>query len=92
MSEPVPEDQKGDEPPPGGGVGAAALRHTRRVVVTVVGATVLALGGIMLVTPGPGFVVLLAGLSVLGLEFAWARRMLRRAKISARMATRKLTR
>jgi len=34
----------------------------------------------MLVTPGPGSLLILAGLSVLALEFVWARRVLRKIK------------
>jgi uncharacterized protein (TIGR02611 family) len=37
-------------------------------------------GIIMLVTPGPGLVVIPIGLAILGLEFAWARRLLRRVR------------
>ena len=67
-----------------------AWRHAKRVVAAVVGATLLLLGTIMLVTPGPGSVVLFLGLSTLAAEFAWARRLLRRAKAAARLAVRKL--
>lgn len=52
----------------------------RRIVVAVVGTTVLLLGVIMLVTPGPALLVIPAGLAILGLEFAWARYWLRRAR------------
>lgn len=52
----------------------------RRVVIGVVGATVLLLGIIMIVTPGPAFVLIPAGLAILGLEFAWARYWLKRAR------------
>ncbi|MGH8194610.1 MAG: PGPGW domain-containing protein [Woeseiaceae bacterium] len=52
----------------------------RRIVVAVVGATVLLLGVIMIVTPGPAFVLIPAGLAILGLEFAWARYWLRKAR------------
>ncbi len=56
------------------------LRSVRRFVVTVVGSTIL-LGGLMLlVLPGPAFVVIPIGLAVLALEFEWARRLLRRAR------------
>lgn len=55
------------------------FRAVRRFVVAVVGATIL-LGGLMLlVLPGPAFVVIPIGLAVLALEFEWARRLLRRA-------------
>ncbi len=45
----------------------------RRIVITVVGLTVLLLGAVMLVTPGPGLLVIPLGLAILSLEFAWAR-------------------
>ncbi len=52
----------------------------RRTVVTVVGLTVLIIGVVMLVTPGPGIVVIPVGLAILGLEFAWARHWLKRIR------------
>ena len=52
-------------------------RTARRIVVAVVGATVVGIGLAMLVLPGPGLVVIPTGLAILGLEFAWARRWLR---------------
>lgn len=52
------------------------LRLARRVVVTVVGVAILALGVVLLVAPGPGFLVLALGLFTLGLEYEWARRRL----------------
>lgn len=55
-------------------------RSARKVVVGVIGASVLALGVAMLVLPGPAFLVIPAGLAILGAEFAWARRLLRLAK------------
>jgi len=60
-------------------------KFARRIVVTVVGVTVLALGIVMLVTPGPAVVFIPVGLAILGLEFAWARTWLKRIreKISA---------
>ncbi len=57
-----------------------ALRHARRVVVSVIGGTVLLLGLILIPLPGPGLVVSAMGLAILGIEFAWARRYLRRMK------------
>jgi putative transmembrane protein PGPGW len=52
----------------------------RRVVVGVIGGTVVLIGIALLVLPGPAFMVIPLGLLVLGSEFAWARRLLRRAK------------
>ena len=52
----------------------------RRVVVFVVGGTVLLTGLVMLAAPGPGLLTILAGLTILAAEFAWARRLLKRTK------------
>lgn len=60
-----------------------ALRNARKVVVAVVGATVLGLGVLMLFLPGPGLVTMFVGLTILAAEFAWARRWLRRARDAA---------
>lgn len=60
----------------------------RRVIISVVGVTIVLLGIVMLVTPGPGLLVIPAGLAILGLEFAWARAWLRKLRegISRRAA------
>lgn len=57
---------------------ARAEAIARRVVVTVIGGTLLVIGAILLVVPGPGVLAISLGLGVLALEFAWARRWLRR--------------
>lgn len=59
---------------------AGAVKRARRLIVGVVGLTVLAIGVALIVLPGPAVVVLLAGLGILATEFAWARRLLRKAK------------
>ena len=56
------------------------LRQARRLVVIVVGFTVLLIGVAMLVLPGPAVVVIPAGLAILAVEFVWARRLLHRMK------------
>jgi len=61
------------------------LRHLRRLVVAVIGGTVVALGVAMIVLPGPAIVVIPAELAILATEFVWARRLLQAAR-------RKLTR
>jgi tellurite resistance protein TerC len=52
----------------------------RRVVIFVVGMTVLLFGLALLVLPGPAFLVVPAGLAILGIEFSWARRWMRRGR------------
>ena len=57
-----------------------ALRQARRLVVLVVGSSVVAVGVLMIVLPGPAFVVIPAGLAILATEFVWARRLLDRVR------------
>ena len=56
------------------------VKAARRVVIAIIGVTVLALGVVMIVTPGPAFVMIPAGLAILSIEFAWARNWLRRLR------------
>lgn len=58
----------------------------RRIVVAVVGTTVVLVGVVLIFTPGPALVVIPAGLAILGIEFAWARRWLRRLKDTSKAA------
>lgn len=60
----------------------------RRVVVTVVGGSVVLLGIALLVLPGPAFVVIPIGLAILGLEFAWARHWLQKIRETTEKAIR----
>lgn len=59
-------------------------RYGRKVAVGLVGGVVLAAGVAMLVLPGPGLVVVAAGLAILAIEFAWAQRARRRVEHRAR--------
>lgn len=61
-------------------IAESLLRQARRVVVGVIGSTVLLVGVALLVLPGPAFIVIPAGLAILAMEFAWARRWLQRLK------------
>jgi tellurite resistance protein TerC len=53
----------------------------RKLIVAVIGVTILLLGVAMVVLPGPAFIVIPVGLGVLATEFAWARRAVRRARV-----------
>ena len=57
-----------------------------RLSVAAVGFAVLAVGVVMLVTPGPGLLVIIAGLAILAHEFAWAAIALEKAKARAAQA------
>jgi putative transmembrane protein PGPGW len=60
------------------------IKVVRRVIVSVIGVTVLFIGIALLVLPGPAFVVIPAALAILATEYAWARRWLRRGRRIAR--------
>ena len=61
-------------------------RNGRRIAVTVIGVLVLLAGLVLLVLPGPGWVLIFVGLSILGSEYVWAQRLLRMAKKQANNA------
>ncbi len=52
----------------------------RKVFKATIGGSIILLGVVMLVTPGPGIVTILIGLSILASEFPTARRILNRLK------------
>lgn len=56
------------------------IKVVRRVIVSVVGATVVLIGIALLVLPGPAFVVIPVGLAILATEYAFARRWLRKVR------------
>ncbi len=57
-----------------------------RLSVAAAGFVVLAVGLVMLLTPGPGLLVIIAGLAILAHEFAWAAKALDKAKSRAAQA------
>lgn len=63
-----------------GRIAKITYKVARRIVVAIVGSTVLLLGVVMLVTPGPGLLIIPLGLAILSIEFAWARYWLRRVR------------
>jgi uncharacterized protein (TIGR02611 family) len=58
----------------------------RRVAVTVVGTVIVVVGVVLLIAPGPGVLVILLGLTVLAVEYEWARRRLIAVRALARSA------
>lgn len=60
--------------------GPLPYRLAKRIVTGVIGGTLLLLGAIMLITPGPGILAIFLALVILAAEFAWARLWLRRLK------------
>ena len=60
------------------------LRHAWRTIIIVVGSTLVLIGLAMLVLPGPGIVVIIAGLAILAREFIWAQGLLDKAQNTAK--------
>lgn len=58
-------------------------RWARRMVVAMIGGTILLIGVAMVILPGPAIIVVPLGLGVLGLEFAFARHWLRKLRATA---------
>ena len=69
----------------------AWITWLRRIAIGIAGGIVLLIGIAMIVLPGPAFVMIPAGLAILGLEFAWARRWLKKARDKARALKEKAT-
>jgi len=55
-------------------------KTARRIIVAVVGASVLLVGIVMIVTPGPAIIVIPIGLAILAIEFVWARHWLKKLR------------
>ena len=56
------------------------LKPVRQLVVFVLGMSVLVVGIVMIVAPGPATIVIPAGLAILATEFVWAQRWLKYLK------------
>ncbi len=54
------------------------VQQAKRLIKIIIGFTVILFGLIMLVTPGPGIVAIVLGLAILGTEFVWAKRLMKR--------------
>lgn len=74
--------------PPGTRSPWLVYRLLRKLVVAAVGGSVVLVGAVMLLTPGPAFLVIPAGLAILATEFVWAQRLLERARKQAMDAVR----
>jgi tellurite resistance protein TerC len=60
-----------------------SYRQARRIVVLILGTSVLLIGIAMIVLPGPAVAVIPIGLGILAIEFAWARRWLQKIRQTA---------
>jgi len=61
-------------------------RLVLRIIIGLIGGLITVLGAIALVGPGPGFLIVLAGLGILATEFAWAARVMVHTRTYAQKA------
>lgn len=57
-----------------------------RIIIGIIGGAVTVAGAIALVGPGPGILIVLAGLGILATEFAWAARVMVHTRTYAQKA------
>jgi uncharacterized protein (TIGR02611 family) len=62
-----------------------SIKTVKRIIVAIFGFTVLIIGIVMIVLPGPALIVIPLGLAILASEFLWARRLLKKLKNTLRM-------
>ena len=62
-------------------LGLANRPRVRKLIVAVIGSTVVLFGLALIVLPGPAVIVVPLGLALLATEFAWARRLIRRGGV-----------
>ncbi len=60
------------------------IKTIKRIIITIIGFTVLIIGMAMIMLPGPAIIVIPLGLAILASEFLWARRLLKRIKNTLR--------
>jgi len=68
------------------------VHHGKRVARIVAGIVVIILGLLLMIpgVPGPGFIVVFAGLSILAIDFVWAHRLKTKLKDGADKVVEKL--
>lgn len=57
-----------------------SLKKMKRLIIGVIGFTILLIGVVMILSPGPAFIVIPIGLGILATEFVWARSLLKKVK------------
>lgn len=58
-------------------------RSAKRIAIAVIGGLLILAGLVLMILPGPGLLLVIAGLAVLASEFAWASSALAMAKRKA---------
>ena len=66
--------------------------NVRKVLITIVGGLVMTVGALLLVTPGPGLLIIAGGLAILSSEYDWAKRLLHKVRSKIREQKERLDR
>ncbi|MFC2171991.1 PGPGW domain-containing protein [Acidobacteriota bacterium] len=53
-----------------------SYRRARRIVILVIGSSIILVGAAMVILPGPGTLIITGGFAFLAMEFIWAKRIL----------------
>jgi len=61
-------------------LGLANRPRVRKLIVGVIGGTIILFGLALIILPGPAFLVIPLGLAILATEFAWARLLIKRGE------------
>ena len=56
------------------------MKQIKKIIISVIGITVLVIGILMILSPGPAILVIPFGLSILATEYLWADKMLKKFK------------
>ena len=54
------------------------MKQVKKIIVGIIGFTLLFIGILMIFLPGPALIVIPLGLSVLATEFIWAKKLLKK--------------
>lgn len=63
----------------------------KKLIIFLIGGSVVGIGVMLLILPGPAFIVIPIGLAILGTEFAWAKAFLKRLQSHAEGIRTKMT-
>ena len=63
------------------------LKQIKKIIVAIIGSTILLIGLLLLVLPGPAFIVIPIGFGILATEFVWAKKILDKLKEKVKQGT-----
>ncbi len=66
-----------------------SIKQLKKIIIGIIGITIVVIGLFMIVLPGPAFIVIPLGLSILATEFLWAKRIMEKFKAKFEQMTKK---